>query len=860
MADDWNRSQELFHELIDLGAAERAARLRAIAAGNARLADDLRRLLDAAMAERAITDDMTSALDALLDRPDLHEGTVFGPYRVRGFIGRGGMGTVYHAVRDDTGQEVAIKVLNLAWSSPLDRDRFSSEQRTLARLNHPFIAHLYDAATFDDGTPWFAMEHVRNGLSITQYCRDHGLDIRRRLELFRDACGAVGHAHRLAIVHRDLKPSNILVTDDGVVKLVDFGIARRLEELDQSQDQVQACGRSLTPASAAPEQLTGDAVGLHTDIYALGNILYELLTGRHPFDLDGRTPADIHRMVVHAAPPAPSDVAALPGLSRTARRELDWLCLRLLEKEPLRRYDSIASLIADVDRYLNGRPVDAHPPSARYRLGKFARRHWRAVTAAAAVTAAVGGLTAFHIVRLAEERDATLAQTVRTERLLQFIVGLLSGHEPDAGPSRELTVRALLERGAMTAGSLTQEPDVRADLTQTLGTAFHQLGDLERAEAMLTWSLDDQARRLSPTDVPVIQALLALGSLRVDQVELEEAERLADDALMRARTALPDTHPVTLKAGLLVGKVFTARGVYDRAIAVLEEVVRGYDGAPENADHALALSELASAHQYAGHLPEADRLNRRALEVDRRLHGELHPSVAHDLLNLAAAAETRGEYAEAERMEREALAIFERWYGADHPETASAMMILARALVLQQQLEPASGFLYRARDVFTRAYTEPHRRVGLIHNEIGVLASRRGRYDEAILAFTRALDVYRQVYRDGKSQYISVGLANLGGAHYDKGDYPAAEKYLTDAVALSSEVLTRDHTNTAIAQVKLARVLVRLQRYGDALLLLDEACVTFEKHLPPSANEVHTCRREQAAASERGGRDRVSAR
>ena len=842
--NEWQRRQELFHELNELPDAARRARLAEIAAEDAALGHDLEMLLDAS-ADASVAESVGFAVDALLAGPDLEDGTVFDAYRITGFIGCGGMGSVYRAMRDDTGQEVAVKVLTVVGTSTVDFERFANEQRTLAQLNHPFIAHLYDADTFEDGTPWFAMEYVRGGLPITDYCRQHALPIEQRLRLFAAVCQAVQHAHVQAILHRDLKPSNIQVTEAGIVKLVDFGIAKHLHERGGSApgDRRDIDGALLTVAAAAPEQLAGEPVGLYTDLYALGNVLYELLTDTRPFDVRDRRLSEIRAMVVHEQPVRPSARPHPPVRmpTRMQWRELDAICLKLLEKDPNRRYDTVTALLDDIDRFFRQEPVHAHSTSWQYRARKFVLRHAAAVAIAAALLLVIGILTTSYARRLAAERAATLAEAARTARLQQFIIGLFSGQEPDTGPAHDHRVRQLLERGAATAASLAADPDTRDELTQTIGAIFGELGDTERAESLLTESLARKRRRLAPDDPQVITAALALGFLRVDQTKFDEAERLANEALASAKRALSVDHRLAIRAGLLTGKVLTGRGEYQRAIEVLEDVARRTEAVPDSAERPLVLTELANAHQYAGHLDVADRLNRDALAADRRVHGDVHPDVADDLLNLAGTATTRGEYTDAERMDREALAIFERWYGPDHPETGSALMLLAQTLVPQGRLDEAAALLDRARDVFLRAYPDPHRRVGLIYNEIGVLATRRGRYAEAIDALTKSLAVYRQVYTNGRSQYISVGLANLGTAYLEQGDHQRAEALLREAVSLSTSVLTRNHANTAIAEVKLGRVLVRERRFEEALPVLEESYATLLKFSQPSSTWMQAC-------------------
>src|ERR1700723_2684126 len=300
----WKQVQDLFHAAADLPAPEQRAFLKNACGGNDALAAEVLALL----AE-------DSQGSSLLDRNVAHvAGQVFdessapsfsfkefGPYRIKQMLGEGGMGVVYLAERTDLGTQVAVKVLRDAWLSPARRERFASEQRTLAQLNHPSIARLYDADTLEDGTPWFVMEYV-DGIPITQYCREHACSVERRLRLFRLVCEAVQHAHGQTVIHRDLKPSNILVKSDGSVRLLDFGIAKQLESLDLAVDQTMTGLRLMTPAYASPEQVRGDRVGISTDVYSLGVILYELVTGQLPFDLTGLTPAEAATVVTEHEP------------------------------------------------------------------------------------------------------------------------------------------------------------------------------------------------------------------------------------------------------------------------------------------------------------------------------------------------------------------------------------------------------------------------------------------------------------------------------------------------------------------------------------------------------------------------------
>src|SRR6202046_1887030 len=383
----WQKLQSLFHEAADLPESQRHDFLEGRCGRDPALLNEVLMLLQE-----------DSRGDSLLDRDIahvahdvFHDPTAdsqpfkeFGPYRIIKMLGEGGMGVVYLAEREDLGSQVAIKILRDAWLSPARRARFAAEQRTLAQLNHPSIARLYDADTSPDGTPFFVMEYVE-GIPLTDFCQQHNCSVAERLRLFRDVCEAVLYAHQHAVIHRDLKPSNILVKDDATVRLLDFGIAKQLESLGEPghalPNPTMTGLRFMTPAYAAPEQIRGEQVGIQADVYSLGVVLYELLAGRLPFDLSNRTPAQAEKVLTEqetekpstAAEHAPDSIAKNlpPALaSKRAWADLDVLCLTAMHKDVRQRYQSVEALIRDVDHYLRGEPLEARPDTLRYTVGK----------------------------------------------------------------------------------------------------------------------------------------------------------------------------------------------------------------------------------------------------------------------------------------------------------------------------------------------------------------------------------------------------------------------------------------------------------------------------------------------------------
>jgi len=817
-AGRWERVQRLFHGALDRPAGARRAFLEEASGGDGALVADVLRLLEADGAGASPLDQDLARVAEQVFRLDTAELplTDFGPYRITRLLGEGGMGVVYLARREDLGSVAAIKILRDAWLSPARRERFAAEQRTLAQLHHPAIAQLHDADALPDGTPWFVMEYVE-GVPLTDYCRARDTSIEGRLELFRAVCEAVQHAHGQAVIHRDLKPSNILVTADGRVKLLDFGIAKHLEEAEGTVDQTRTGLRLMTPAYAAPEQIRGERVGIQSDVYSLGVILYELLAGQPPFDLTGKTPAEAMSIVVEREPPKPSAVARRPqgrASGHTSWGDLDVLCLTAMHKEPSRRYQTVEALMRDVDRYLDGAPLEARPDSLGYRTGKFVRRNRVAVTAAAAVGVLLLGTVVFYTVRLARARNLAVAEAARTQRIQNFMVHLFQGGEETVGPADSLHVVTLVERGVEEARNLDNEPLVQAELYQTLGTISQQLGRLDEADSLLTLSLERRRALPGGDGTGVAEGMVALGELRIEQARFEEGERLIREALAVERGALPGDHPAVRRALSALGQVLQSRGAYDEAIAVQRELV-GMAAGGESPELAADMSALASTHFYAGQYDVADSLNTLVLAMNRRLHGNRHPMVAEDLINLGATQLERGDYSAAEAFDRQALEITRAWYGEEHPKTAAGLTLLARAMVYQKRNEEAKALLEEALAIRQRVYGPMHPTVASTTNELGNIAVAEDRYDEAVAHFSRMVEIYRSAY-GGRHYLIGVALSNLASAYNGARQYARAEPLFREAIAMYDATLPADHTTTAIAHIKLGRTLLRQRRFTEA--------------------------------------------
>jgi TonB family protein len=463
----WERIQEIFHGASDRLPSDWPAYIEGECAGDKALKADVLAMLDedsrgGSILDRSLPPKPNPSSPNSSAPPADRD---FGPYRILRPLGEGGMGTVHLAERQDFGAKVAIKLLRDGLLSPDRRQRFFQEQKMLASLDHPLIARIYDADVLDDGTPWFAMEYVA-GQPITNYCRERACSMADRLRLFRSVCEAVQHAHQKTIIHRDLKPSNILVRDDGAVKLLDFGIAKQLEG-SQPEEETLTALRPMTLPYASPEQVRGDRVGPQTDVYSLGVLLYELLTGQLPFDFSNRSRIASEQMILECEPELPSAVAVRMSelannqqhskVNRVAWAELDVLSLTAMHKDLSRRYRSVGAVIRDVDHYLNGEPLDARPDTVHYRLRKFATRHRRILCSTGGLGLVIVALVTVFVIRLSRERAVALTEAARSQQMERFVVDLIDRTD---NPGKPLDLpRALLD---------AVDPKVRAELYQKL--------------------------------------------------------------------------------------------------------------------------------------------------------------------------------------------------------------------------------------------------------------------------------------------------------------------------------------------------------------------------------------------------------
>ena len=811
-AERWERVQSIFAQAADLPESRKRRFIEEHCGGDVLLAESVLALLAEDANGHSLLDGNLNEVAEEALRSDHLRSLVerqIGPYRLVRMLGEGGTGIVYLAQRADIGGLVAIKLLRDSWLSPMRRERFALEQQTLVKLNHPSIARLYDAGTTEDGTPWFVMEYA-DGQPLTEYLRTRGAGLRDNLLLFQRVCEAVQYAHAHAVVHRDLKPSNVLVTREGEVKLLDFGIAKQIAHEVNRTERTIAGLRLLTPGYAAPEQYSGDDVGVFTDVYSLGILLYEMLTGQLP------DPEEARAGRLPARPSAFARNAGNTALSRRQWADLDVLCLKALEPEPGRRYGSVDALSRDISAYLDGRVLEARPNSLTYTAGKFIRRNRLALGSTAAGLLLLIAATVFFTVRLARARNAAVAEAARTERIQHFTENLFAGGDAGTGPSADMKVTELLDRGQTEAESLSQDPEMQADMLSTLGGVYQQLGRLDKAEALFQRAMALR-RDITGTRKPrYAESLLALGLLRMDQRRMDDAEKLLRLSLALQQQAPPRDNLAIEHALWALGSVLSLKGNYSEARRLLEAAVKqgALSGAP-TAQLADDYTQLGEVDFYTGDYDGSKELNQRALAIHEKLFGEHHPAVSENLNTLGQIAQNQTQYAMAESYFRRALAIDEAWYGPDHPKVAEDLTALSTPLIKSKQYEQARALLQRALDIQQRVHGPSHTAVALALNQLGVLASTQNFDDEAEKDFRAALAIWRNAYGE-HHQFVGLSYANLAGVYIDRRDYPAAEAMCRKALQVYNSALSADNLNTACLHVKLGRVLLREHRFPEA--------------------------------------------
>lgn len=815
--DEWAQVRTLFAAALERPPDQREALVAAEARGRDHIVAEVRSLLTYADVGGSFLEPPSCSTAFLLTAPpdpDAILGREIASYRIQRVLGVGGMGVVYEARQAEPSRDVALKVMQAAPLAGQSAFRvFQREVQALARLDHPAIAAIYDAGRTDDGLYYLAMELVR-GSSLTQYAQRQALTLPDRLRLFEGVCRAVQYAHQRGVIHRDLKPSNILVNEHNQPKVLDFGLARMIEaevtlhSLTADRDKIRG-----TLSYMSPEQATGDAakIDVRSDVYSLGVVLYELLTGRLPYDVHTRNIPDAVRTICDILP------ARFTGEFSSLRGDLEFIVLKALEKEPERRYDSATALADDVRHYLRNEPIQARRPSTVYRLRKFATRHRTVVVLSVLLGLSIVTLIAVGVtqaVRTARQRDAALiakrdATEARryAEAIAGFLIGMLEG--PDAIPSQqeEPTLRDIMENAAdRVQTELAGEPLVRARVELVLADAFAKLADFDRATTLAEEALSTRKSVLGDGHLDVAEAMIALSKVCAKRADHAGARSWAERALAIRQEQLPETDPLIAATYTDLGAASYYAGDFEAAAkdfrTALALETRSRDA--DELETARTKSSLGMALIKCGLLEEAQELLTDALAVRRQRLGD-HLDTTFVLDNLAHLAFAQGDFAAAESWLAEEVAMSRRLFHNKHMRLAFVLNNYAFLVRKNHGPEAALPIFQEALQIRRAATGGVHPDVAASLIELGNTEMKLGHFNSAKAYYAEALDMRRELF--GASHDLVAGaLRALGKAHLKDGEHRRAEELLLESYA----IFRQNHGDEPKQAAATVRLLVEL--------------------------------------------------
>ena len=887
----WQQIDALYMAALEHSAEERLAFVETAAGSDRQLYDEVCKLL-ASEEEAAdfLGDSVSGFAQTLMSdlQSELESGKTdqrIGPYQIVKEVGRGGMGIVYLAERDDDQfqRQVALKRIKRGMDSEEIVQRFWHERQILASLQHPNIARMYDGGLTDDGQPYLVMEYIE-GHRIDRYCDTKKLSIENRLELFQTVGAAVQYAHQNLIVHRDLKPSNILVSENGSVKLLDFGVAKLLsDDASPARSPKTKTGiRVMTPEYASPEQVQGKPITTASDVYTLGVVLYELLTGRRPGEgvlsqtggLNGVATAiqhpstavtyDIERSdkeeTITPRMISASRSTTVDRLQRRLKGDIDTILLTALQQEPDRRYASAEAFVEDIKRHLAGLPIEAQPDSLTYRFGKFIRRNKMAVASAVGLVLLLVGYAVTITIQsrlIAQERDKAVEVTA-------FVRDLFEGSNPYADTNDRidtLRIRDFLDRGAQKVeAELNSQPLIQAQMFDILGDVNRKLGRYNEAEPLLEKALRTRLDHKDATASERAESLHHLGYVLFDIDRMEEADSLFLQALAIRKRLFGERHVDVAQSLNALGNLRHEQGRFDESESFYREALEQriqFLGA-EHLKTVETMNNLAAILTQKANYEEAEPLLREALEISLRQFGEEHLHGTAIMNGLAYVLTDLGELDEAEELQRRVLAIRRKRFDTAHPELTTAINNLGALLAQRENYEEAEGLYRESIAMRQTIYGDDHPAVAIGLNNLAMLLKDKGDLAEAEEISRQVLVSFQRLLGEDHPSVAIVNV-NLGQIISDRGRLEEAIGYLRTALSIRRAKLREDHPSTARTMSELGNMLHEAGQYEEAESLLLESVAIFDK-LQDTHQELWERTRERIAAlyEDRGDADRAA--
>jgi tetratricopeptide (TPR) repeat protein len=825
----WLLVEDLFQRALDMDASLRGSFLEHACWGDAELRSEVEGLL----ASAGKTLEWLRRPVGRAAQEVAFTGRRIGVYVLVRLLGEGGMGRVFLAERADEQyrQLVAIKLIH--WSLSLADsilERFRTERQILAGLSHPNIARLLDGGMTPEGAPYLVMEYVE-GVPIDQYCRANNLSVEQRLELFLRVCAAVEYAHKNLVVHRDIKPSNVLVAAGGAPKLVDFGIAKLLEA---ERSGSTATAGLMTPEYASPEQFRGDTITTATDVYGLGVLLYELLSGAHPFSASTRSPVDLMRQICEADPPPPSAMVSRGSGQPRGATELDRIVSMAMQKQPERRYSSVTALARDVFAYLNGYPVFARTGGLGYRARKFVLRHKLMVGGLALFAIS---LTGFSIEMAVLTRRANREQ-LKAERAAIFLANMFRAATPQEARGRTITARELLDRGTQRVDQeLAGEPEVRASLLYSIADAYSRLGLYDKARGLAERSYNIRRQILGPRDLLTAESLFLFANTTRLKGDYAQAEPLFTEALRSQRAKLGEESSTVAVTLSFLGECLFLEGKDQEAEAKLRQALAIFRRAGATAG-SMTRDYLARLLERKGDYLEAAQLLREAVDIDRSTQGADSPAYTMSLHNYAGALLRLGDLYSAEAKLDESLAIERRVLGNGHPDLGYPLNLLGGVALEEGDWRKAEPLLRESFAIWSKLAPNNILVVSAFNSQ-GRLLQAEGKYPEARRYFQRALDTAQG--QSGSAYAVARVLYNFALLEFDNGDYRTAEEKAARSLSMARSMHGGETApDTAITMMTLAEARLLEGDAAGAEPILRQAFDILREKLPSGYPPVMT--------------------
>ncbi|MGF1671204.1 MAG: tetratricopeptide repeat protein [Balneolaceae bacterium] len=762
---------------------------------------------------RILADELTSSGELLSEISEDPLPDRIGPYKIIKRIARGGMGDVYLAERSD-GQfhrTVAIKILRRELAHEKNKQRFFSEREILSSLEHPNIARLYDGGITDDGRPYLVMEFI-DGKPISSFCSENNCTLEHKLTLFTQVCQAVNYAHTNLIIHRDLKPDNIFVTSNGTVKILDFGIAKIIDSELSAKDllKTQQGLRLLSIQYAAPEQITLEKITTATDVYGLGLLLYEMITGKKPFKLKNKKLKEAEYIIRHQSPEPPSLVVIDKSISEKLKGDLDAITLKALRKHPEERYQSADQILDDIHRYQNHLPVHAQKDSIHYRITKFGKRHSNAIITLLVLIFMLSGLALYHTHQITTQRNIAQSEANKAQQAVSFLIQMFESGSPVESLGDTLTVYDLLQRGIQNTEVLNDQPVLKAQMYGVIGRVYRTLGEYQNARSLLEKSYNLRLEHLGLVHPETVESLDQIGILLSEEGKFSEAEsflRLSDEIRIQLTDSVQASFAITKNE---LAYVLRRQGKFDESKEIYENLIEIYRKHLGDEDELTisSMSGLAAVLHGMNSYSDAEKYYRKVLSLRKNKLGPVHPDLAMSMNSLGSLLMNMGKFKEAEQLLRVSLEMRKSIYGLKHPKVALTTNNLAILLRDIGEFDIAEKLFMESLQIRKEILGETHIGTCLSKFSLAEHYLLTNRPDSAYKLFNQILPDFDENFA-GSNSFSARTKMGIGKAYLLKGDMIKAGKYMKSAFEEIEHLHSEKSIEKLLAMIQMGELYMR---------------------------------------------------